>query len=217
SVVLDVLRGWLLAAAAVMLDRRISPIALDRIVTNKARLRPGDSSGGLRDVNTVRQFVSGQGILALFDTPWMPIYLAVIYLFHPVLGLIATAGAAVLLGLAILNERTTRAAIKALNDETRVASRFIDTAVRNAEAASALGMLGRLVARWQVMNAKALVSLNNLSRTSGFFTGSTRFARQLLQIAMLGGGALLVLNSNVSPGIMMAGTIILGRALAPVE
>src|SRR5678816_1146940 len=103
SVVLDVLRGWLLAAAAAVLDRRIGPLALERIVTNKARLRPGDSAGGLRDVNTVRQFVSGQGILSLFDTPWMPIYLAVIYLFHPVLGLIATVGAVVLLGLAILN------------------------------------------------------------------------------------------------------------------
>jgi PrtD family type I secretion system ABC transporter len=217
SVMLDVLRGWLLAAAAVILDRQIGPIALERIVTNKARLRPGDSSGGLRDVNTVRQFVSGQGILALFDTPWMPIYMAVIYLFHPLLGIIATVGAVVLLGLAILNERTTRSAIKALNEETRFASRFIDMTVRNAEAASGLGMLGRLVARWQVMNAKALVSLNNLSRTSGFFTGSTRFARQLLQIAMLGGGALLVLDANVSPGVMMAGTIILGRALAPVE
>jgi len=217
SVVLDVLRGWLLAAAAVMLDRRIGPLALERIVTNKARLRPGDSAGGLRDVNTVRQFVSGQGILSLFDTPWMPIYLAVIYLFHPVLGLIATVGAVVLLGLAILNERTTRKAIKALNEETRSASRFIDTAVRNAEAASGLGMLGRLIGRWQAINARALVSLNNLSRTSGFFTGSTRFARQLLQIAMLGGGALLVIDANVSAGVMMAGTIILGRALAPVE
>jgi len=217
SVVLDVLRGWLLAAAAVMLDRRIGPLALERIVTNKARLRPGDSASGLRDVNTVRQFVSGQGILSLFDTPWMPIYLAVIYLFHPILGVIATVGAVVLLGLAILNERTTRKAIKALNEETRSASKFIDTAVRNSEAASALGMLGRLIGRWQAINAKALVSLNNLSRTSGFFTGSTRFTRQLLQIAMLGGGALLVIAANVSPGVMMAGTIILGRALAPVE
>jgi PrtD family type I secretion system ABC transporter len=217
SVVLDVLRGWLLAAAAVMLDRKIGPLALERIVTNKARLRPGDSASGLRDVNTVRQFVSGQGILSLFDTPWMPIYLAVIYLFHPLLGVIATVGAAVLLGLAILNERTTRKAIKTLSEETRSASRFIDTAVRNAEAASGLGMLGRLIGRWQAINARALVSLNNLSRTSGFFTGSTRFARQLLQIAMLGGGALLVIDANVSPGVMMAGTIILGRALAPVE
>jgi ABC-type protease/lipase transport system fused ATPase/permease subunit len=200
-----------------MLDRKIGPLALERIVTNKARLRPGDSASGLRDVNTVRQFVSGQGILSLFDTPWMPIYLAVIYLFHPLLGLIATVGAVVLLGLAILNERTTRKAIKTLNEETRSASRFIDMAVRNAEAASGLGMLGRLIGRWQAINARALVSLNNLSRTSGFFTGSTRFARQLLQIAMLGGGALLVIDANVSPGVMMAGTIILGRALAPVE
>jgi PrtD family type I secretion system ABC transporter len=217
SALLDMMRGWLLAAAAVLLDRRVGPLALERIVTGKARLGGVDSAGGLRDVNTVRQFVSGQGILALFDTPWMPVYLALIYLFHPLLGVIATAGAILLIVLAILNERSSRRSLAALHEETRAATRFIDSTVRNAEAATALGMVERLVARWQALNAHALGSLNRLSRSASFYSGLTRFSRQLLQIAMLAAGALLVIDANVTSGIMIAGTIILGRALAPVE
>ena len=147
SMALDVLRGWLLASAAVVLYRRIGPVVLQAVVTSKARLRATGSATGLRDVNTIRQFLTAQGILSVFDAPWLPFYLVIIFLFHPLLGAVASVGAAALVGLAILNERTTRHAIAALHEQTRAAGKFIDTAVRNAEAASALGMLDRVVAR----------------------------------------------------------------------
>jgi PrtD family type I secretion system ABC transporter len=214
---LDALRSRLLAAAAVSLDRRLGPVLLDGLVARAAKLGGTAYAGGLRDVGTLRAFLNGQGLLALFDAPWLPLFLALVFLFHPLLGAIALAGAVVMLVLACLNERLTRRPLEQARAATRRAARFIDGSLRNAEVASALGMLPALTRRWANLNDGALLAQLRAGSTGGALGGATKLVRQLVQIAMLAAGAWLVIGQDVTPGVMIAATLILGRALAPIE
>ena len=214
---LDVLRSRLLAGAAIVLDRSLGPQVIERLVASAARGGSGELALGLRDVSTLRAFLTGQAIFAIFDAPWLPFFLLLITLFHPLLGAVALGGALLLVALAFLNERATRASLEEMQREGRRAGRFIDGSLRNAEAVHALGMLGEVTRRWARLNDAALGALARTSERGGTITGATKFARQAIQIAMLGAGAYLVLEQHVTAGVMMAATIILGRALAPVE
>lgn len=214
---LDVLRARLLAGAAIILDRALGPQVIERLVAAAARGGAGDLSHGLRDVNTLRVFLTGPGIFAAFDAPWLPFFLVLIALFHPLLGAVALAGAVLLVALALANERATRRSLEDMQREGRRAGRFIDGSLRNAEAVHALGMLGDVTRRWAKQNDAALAALARSSEVGGSFTGVTKLVRQGIQIAMLAAGAWLVLQQHVTAGVMMAATIILGRALAPVE
>jgi len=215
--VLDVLRARLMAAAGAALDRRLGPLVLEGLLAQAARSSGSGYLNGLRDVNTLRGFFGGQGLLAVFDAPWLPLFLLIILLFHPLLGAVALAGAVAMLLLALLNERMTREPLERAQDEARRAGRFIDANMRNAEVVNALGMLPAVTRRWAALNEGALREQRRASRTGGALLGCTKFARQLIQLAMLGAGAYLVLSQHVSAGIMIAATILLGRALAPVE
>jgi PrtD family type I secretion system ABC transporter len=214
---LDVLRARLLVAAGAALDRRLGPRVLDGLLAQTARLGGSAYLNGLRDVNTLRGFFSGQGLLAVFDAPWLPLFLLLIFLFHPVLGIVALAGAIVMVLLAYLNERMTREPLERAQLQARRAGRFIDANVRNAEVVSALGMLPAVTRRWAALNDGALREQSRASSIGGSFSGFTKFARQFIQMAMLATGAYLVVSQHVTAGIMIAATIILGRALAPVE
>jgi len=214
---LDVLRARLLAVAGAALDRGLGPRVLDGLIAQTARLSGAAHLNGLRDVNTLRGFLGGTGLMTLFDAPWLPFFLLVIFLFHPLLGAIALAGALLMLLLAWLNERFTREPLERAQAEARRAARFIDANVRNAEVVSALGMLPAVTRRWGVLNDAALVEQARAARAGSFFSGSTKFARQFIQLAMLAGGAYLVVAQDVTAGVMIAATILLGRALAPVE
>ncbi|HVJ24637.1 MAG TPA: type I secretion system permease/ATPase [Burkholderiales bacterium] len=214
---LDVLRTRLLAAAGAALDRGLGPRVLDGLLAQTARLSGAAYLNGLRDVNTLRGFLGGNGLLTLFDAPWLPFFLLVIFLFHPLLGAIALAGALFMVLLAWLNERLTREPLERAQTEARRAARFIDANVRNAEVVSALGMLPAVTRRWARLNDAALGEQARAARAGSFFSGSTKFARQFIQLAMLAGGAYLVVAEHVTAGVMIAATILLGRALAPVE
>jgi PrtD family type I secretion system ABC transporter len=215
--VLDVLRARLLAAAAVALDRRLGPRVIDGLLARTARLSGASHLNGLRDMSALRGFLSGHGLLVLFDAPWLPLFLLLIFFFHPVLGAVASAGALVMLAVGYLNERLTRAPLERTQAEARRAGRFIDASVRNAEVASALGMLPAVTRRWERLNDGALLEQLRANDVGARFAGTTRFFRQLIQMAMLGVGAHLVIAQDVTAGVMIAATIILGRALAPVE
>ena len=214
---LEVLRARLLAAAGAALDQSLGPRVLDGLLAQTARLSGGAYLNGLRDVNTLRSFLGGAGLTALFDAPWLPVFLLVIFLFHPVLGIVALVGGVAMVTLAILNERLTRAPIARSQAEARRAGRFIDANVRNAEVVSALGMLPAVTQRWAQLNDAALAEQMRASRIGGAFTGWTKFARQFIQMAMLATGAFLVVAQDATAGVMIATTILLGRALAPVE
>jgi len=211
---LDSIRARLLAAAGIALDRRLGPRVLDGLLS---RLSGADFVHGLRDVNTLRGFLTGNGVLALLDAPWLPFFLLVIFLFHPLLGAIALAGALCMWLLAFLNERFARAPLERVQAEGRRAGRFVDMSSRNAEVIGALGMLPAVTQRWARLNDAVLLEQRRASAIGGRFSGLTKFARQFIQMAMLAAGAWLVLEAHVTAGVMIAATILLGRALAPVE
>jgi PrtD family type I secretion system ABC transporter len=214
---LDVLRARLLVAAGVVLDRRLGPEVLDGLIAQSAKLAGGAYLNGLRDVATLRGFLSGAGLLAVLDAPWLPLFVALIFLFHPVLGAVALAGAALMVALAVVNERVTRKAVDEAQARSRRAGRFIDVNVRNAEVVAALGMLGAVTRRWRGLNDAALQEQSGVNCALGAFSGLTKFVRQFIQLAMLAVGASLVVTHDLTAGLMIAATIILGRALAPVE
>jgi PrtD family type I secretion system ABC transporter len=214
---LDMLRARLLASAGVALDRLLGPRVLSGLLAAARTPGAGEYVHGLRDVAALRCFLTGSGIFSLFDAPWLPAYLLVIYLFHPLLGVVATAGAGTLLLLAFLNEKLTRRPLEDLQTEQRRAGRFIDAGLRNAEVVNALGMTSAVTKRWQRINQDVLVRQAGASRVGGSLTSATRVMRQLVQVVMLGTGAWLVIEMHVTSGVMIAATILLGRALAPVE
>jgi len=214
---LDLVRAYLLAAMGRAIDRMVGAKVIDSLLGSAARLGAAQHAYALRDVSALRSFFSGAGMLALFDAPWLPFFLLVIALFHPLLGLIALIGALAMLTLAYLNERLTHRPVERAQAEGRKASRFIDTAVRNAEVVHALGMLPAVTQRWTGLNEAALAEQAGATRAGAALSSSTKFARQIIQTAMLGAGAYIVIDQQVSAGVMMAATILLSRALAPVE
>jgi len=214
---LDVVRAYLLAGLGATLDRLLGPKVLGGLIEEAARRGTREHASALRDVQCLRSFFGGAGILALFDTPWLPIFLLVITLFHPLMGALALAGAIIMLTLAFINERTTRKPLEHAQTEARRAGRYIDAAVRNAEVVSALGMLPALASRWTRLNEQALAEQRRATRYGAALSSSSKFMRQFIQSAMLALGAYIVIDQQVTPGVMMAATILLGRALAPVE
>jgi len=214
---LDMIRSRLLTAAAVTLEKRLGPEVLGEMIRRSAAPGRSEAAHGLRDVNTLRAFLTGPGIIAVFDAPWVPIFVLIIFLFHPLLGLLALAGAIILFALAIANERFSRRPLEAMQLDSRLAGRFAEQSIVNAEVARALGMEGGLARGWAEMSRNSLEKQLQASRSGSALTSTTRFMRQSLQILMLATGAFLVIDQQATPGVMIAATLLLSRALAPVE
>jgi PrtD family type I secretion system ABC transporter len=199
------------------LDRLLGPRVIDGLLAHGARGAAPEYVNGMRDAHALRAFLTGSGVLALFDAPWLPVFLLIICVFHPLLGAMAFVGAVLMLSLAVLNERLARGPLERAQAEGRRSARFVDAGTRNAEVIAALGMLPDVTARWARLNDAALREQVGASAVSSRFSSLTKLARQLIQVAMLAGGAFLVVDQQVTAGIMIATTILLGRALAPVE
>ena len=214
---LDFVRSQLLARGGVALDKALGPIVLREMLHGQSRPTPSNAMHALRDVSILRAFLAGSPILALFDIPWIPVYIVVISLFHPLLGLVALVGAVILLILTIANERLSRAPLEAMQAQSRKASHFVDLSLRNAESIAAMGMAPGILASWETHHHGVLTSQLAASRTASRVSAATKFVRQTIQVAVLGVGAYLVINLEASSGVMIAATILLGRALAPVE
>ena len=215
--ILSLLRERLLLGSGVALDGMAGLPVLQGVL--KTEVKPGQNeyTAGLRDVATIRSFLSGTGITALFDAPWMPIFIGVIFMFHPLLGTIATIGGIILFTMAYLNEKIIRGPIEEQSRATRRASYYIDAGTRNAEVVNALGMIDNLAGRWQKLNDD-VIDTKICSDTRGkTMQGVTKYLRMVLQIIMLATGAWLVIRQQVSAGVMIAGTLILSRALAPID
>ncbi|HVL36066.1 MAG TPA: type I secretion system permease/ATPase [Burkholderiales bacterium] len=211
---LEAARSRLFALASAKLERTLGPRVLAALLERGGGAR---SAPGLRDVQCLRAFLAGPGAAALFDAPWLPLFLGLIFLFHPLLGAIALAGSIAMWLLAALNERLTRAPLERAQAEAQATARFIDAGLRNAPAAAALGMLPALARGWARRNDRALVEHLQVGALLARYAAWTKFARQAVQVAMLAAGAWLVVRQQVTPGVMIAATILLGRALAPVE
>jgi ATP-binding cassette subfamily C protein len=171
----------------------------------------------LRDLDQLRGFLSSNGPTALFDLPWIPIYLGICYLFHPAIGITATAGAIVLIGLAIATELATRTPMKSASHFAVSRNSLAEAGRRNAEAMRAMGMTSRIREIWGRSNDAYLVSHQQASDVASGLGAASRILRMMLQSGVLAVGAYLVINQLASGGIMIAGSILVARALAPVE
>jgi len=214
---LEFVRSRLLVRCGVAIDEALSRDVLDNVIKQSAMLgmKPGQAT--LRDVNLVRNFFGGNAIFTLFDIPWTPIFLAVIYFLHPLLGIVATTGAVLLVILAIINEKVTRKPLDAANTVNGFSMKFVETARRNARSVQSMGMLEGVAGRWAELNDTVTKLQTQSSRRAGMVQSLSSWLRQSMQVFIYGVGAWLVLEEKSTAGCMIAASIIMGRALAPVQ
>jgi len=214
---LDYLRSRLQGVAGNLVGEALSPTVARITVAQGARRSGRAASEGLRDVASLRALFSSQGLLALFDAPWVVVYVGVIWLAHPVLGMAAAVAALLMLALALANDWLTRRDIELLQKAVGGATRYLEASLQNAEVAQAMGMTDALLGRWRVKNAEVTALQGPTARKSVLMSAATRTMRQAVQAGILGLGAWLVISGEATAGIMIATTVLLGRALAPVE
>jgi len=218
SGLLDCLRLRLMGRMAERVDRSLGArvFAVQQTLPLKTRTR-GDGLQPMRDLDQLRAFLASPGPTALFDLPWIPLYLSAIFLMHALLGLLATAGALVLLGLMLVAEARSTAPIAAATRSGARRWALAAAARRNAEAVHAMGLEGNLKRRWLGLNARHRRDHLRAGRLANRIGAAIKVARPALQSAMLGLGAYLAIHDQASPGTMIAASIVLSRALAPVE
>jgi PrtD family type I secretion system ABC transporter len=212
----ELIRTRVIARVGVEIDQRLSSRIL-KASLRRSLLKQGASVTALRELDNVRQFASGPAPMVFFDAPWTPIYLLVIFLVHWALGVAAALGAVLILVLALTSEKTSRQPLSESNKAAAVSLDMADSAQRNVEALAAMGMVEAFRKRWQKANGEALAWQIAASDTIGSTASLSKAVRLLLQSTMLGIGAALAINGLISAGSIIAGTIIFGRALAPVE
>ena len=186
--VLDYVRLRVQHLTGNIIDERLSPPMVHAVVTVAARSPQSARPDAIRDVATLRGLFSANGLTALMDAPWLVVYVAVITVFHPALGLGAAAAAAVMLGLAWLNDRVSRKGLDAVQNETRRASRYVEGSLRNAEVLQAMGMTERLLDRWRELQDRALELQGSAGHASVTFNAASRFLRQAVQVMMMSMG-----------------------------
>jgi PrtD family type I secretion system ABC transporter len=216
--ILDLLRGRILVRVGRSLGQRLSARVYDTIARLSLRKRvANDGLQPLRDLDQVRNFLSSPGPLAFLDLPWIPFYLGICFIFHPWLGIAAVVGALILIALTILTDQFTREPTKAATVLAAKRNAIADASRRNAEALTAMGMASRLRTLWEQTNVSFLDVQQRASDVGGGFGAVSKVIRTALQSAMLGIGAYLVIHQEATAGIIIAGSIISGRALAPVD
>lgn len=216
--ILDVLRSQILVRLGAKLDVTLAPLA-HKVAIDMPRFGYSTTAAMERgrDVDTLRQFFGGQGPVALFDLPWLPIYFLFVYLLHPWLGVLVLVGAVVLTALTLLTEVLSRGAADATMQSAIKRQSLIDMHARNSEVIRALGFSGRAVARFQAANVEHLAHQTRLNDVAGSLSGIAKVLRTILQSALLGFGAYLAIKGELSPGAIIAASIAGGRALAPVD
>ncbi|BBV99999.1 MULTISPECIES: type I secretion system permease/ATPase [Pseudomonas] len=190
----------------------------------KASFKRALESGGMdasaqpmNDLTSLRQFLTGNGVFAFFDAPWLPIYIAVMFMFHPYYGWVAIASAIVLLILAYANEKVTGKALGEANKENIAATLNTTKNLRNAEVIESMGMLDTLIARWSQRQRKVLLLQSNASDKGGVVSTLSKTFRSWVQSLILGLGAYLAIQHEINAGLVIAGSVLLGRALAPID
>ena len=196
------------------LDRRVFAAAMRRLT-----LQPGEPTAlaAQRDLESIQRLWASPVLIALFDIPWTPFFIAAIFVFHPMLGWLAVAGGVFLVILTVMNQKMTAGPMTRTNNLNMTAERVSDMIKLEAEAVQALGMTGAAFDRWQKARSTALADSIAVGDLGGTFGAVSKTFRMFLQSAMLGLGAWLVLKGQLSGGAMIAGSILMGRALQPIE
>ena len=214
---LEFVRSRLLVRCGVQIDQTLSRDVLDSILKKASLAGSTPDQATLKDVNSLRNFFAGNAIFALFDMPWIPVFLAVIYVLHPLLGMVATGGALLIVIFALINEKVTHKPLQAANVVNGFSLRFFETARRNARTVQSMGMIGNVSTRWQGFNDTVTKLQTQASRQAGLVTILSSWLRQSMQVAIYGVGAYLTLKGASTPGSMIAASIIMGKALSPVQ
>lgn len=213
---------WVRSQILIRVSNRFDQILSNRLydISLKQALYSGGSNtqaAPLRDLNGVRQFVTGNGLFAFFDAPWLPIYIFVLFLFHPVFGYIACGAAVYLALLAFLNERASSGLLASANQKANQVNAENSKYLRNAEVVHSMGMGDAVRARWRSGQDDMLLDQTQASARSAGYTALSKSSRIMIQSLILGAGAYLAVLGQISPGMMIAGSILLGRALAPMD
>lgn len=214
---LELVRSFLLIRVGTQLDLKLNQRVYTAAFEQNLKQAGGNAGQALNDLSTIRQFISGNGVFAFFDAPWFPVYLAVIFLFDWVLGVFAVVGTLLLVGLAWANELVSRKPLAQANAMSVTAGNLATNNLRNAEVIEAMGMLPDLMSRWFKLHRRFLQLQVQASERAGMVGALSKFARVSLQSLILGLGALLALENRITPGMMIVGSILMGRALSPVD
>ena len=214
---LDWVRQRMMARIALFLNYEVLDDVLAGVFRGSLQRFRQSANQPVRDLDTVRQFISSPPALAFFDAPWAPVFIAAIFLIHPWLGFLAIFAALFILFLALLTEWTSRGPFRNASEHTAESHRFVENSLRHADVLEAMGMFEGFRRRWRDKHDRGIAFHTRGGGRVSMLLASSKASRQIVQVGILGLGAWLVLKQQISPGMMIAASIILGRALAPIE
>lgn len=208
---IEIVRNYLLNRISVRFNNQLSQITFTEVMST------GSVSKPIHDLNAIRSFLNAPFILAIFDLPWLPAYIALVYFLHPMLGHLGVLGACVLFALALLNDRVTREDSQKSSEHHGQANAFVEHSARNKDTILSMGMLRNLSVLWNQSHAAGLGHSIKASDRNAIVGSLAKVIRQIIQVSVLAMGGYLAIQDITSPGVMIAASIIIGRALAPIE
>jgi PrtD family type I secretion system ABC transporter len=214
---IDAIRAQMLVRIGNWLDDRLGPTVFSGALKAALRADPARAAQGLRDLSTVRGFMTGPSVTPLLDVPWAPVFIVALFALHPLLGLIGLGGVVVLFGLALLNELVTKQPLREANLAASKTHQRAESALRNAEVIRAMGMGEGVMRLWRRESVGSMQAQRSAARRGAVVLALSRFFRLFVQTGILGVGAWLVIQHEASPGAMFASSFLLGKALSPVE
>ncbi len=214
---LEFVRSFVLIRVGAKLDMQMNKRIYTAAFEQNLKKGGGNPGQALQDLTQIRQFLTGNGLFAFFDAPWFPIYLAVIFMFDVYLGIFATVAVIIMVVLAYINEKVSSKPLKEANAMSIMSSMQATNNLRNAEVIEAMGMLPNLMTRWFKLHSRFLQLQAEASEKSGIVSAISKFVRVSVQSLVLGFGALLVIEGKMTPGMMIAGSILLGKATGPID
>ncbi|HVK41002.1 MAG TPA: type I secretion system permease/ATPase [Phenylobacterium sp.] len=217
SGVIDDYRAKVLVNFGVVMDQRVSGRVFSALFDSVIRGNPAARSQALRDLDNFRQMLTGSAFGTMFDLPWMPVFMIVLFVIDPIIGLVTIAGAGLLFGIALLQDRATRPALKEANEAALRSYAFTDAALRNGEVVRAMGMIEPLGARWATFRGVTMERSAAASERASVLSNVSKFTRQAIQVLIIGIGAYLVVKGKIHSGLLFANMILAARALQPIE
>ena len=216
-VIFEALRTRILVRVGLLFDTQVAGAIFEAAHVDQMSAPHRANGQIIRDVDVFRDFLTGSGLLALCDAPWFPIFVGAAFLLHPLYGWVALGGSVVIVGLTLLNELTTRRQLRSAGMANAAAMQHAQGALRNAEVSRAMGMMGAIRTSWMLRHDEQMTQQAGASDRAGLLVAATRGARLMLQIAILGAGAFLAIRREASAGSIVAASILIGRALQPIE
>jgi len=217
SAIIDFLQSRVLASVGIMIDQRVSGHVFATLFNGIVKREPQAGSQALRDLDAFRQTITGTGISVIFDLPWIPIYIIILTIIDPIIGIVTLLGGLTLLVLAFLQDRFARPLILDGNAAMARSYAFTEAGLRNAEVVRAMGMLESIGKQWSAFRLAGISDSTRAARVADFWGGLIKLVRNIVQVAVIGIGALLIINKDIEAGLLFANMILSSRALAPID